>query len=186
MLKVGTRTTPNRTAVFTISHTLEQEATILYTLDGSDPSTQGEQYTSAVEVPMIADVYLRAVLKQGNKTIDTLGIKLSGLGTPSEYDLPEVLLAQEQGNDSDDCRVSITNPEAFSGYEGILFHYTTNGEDPSLDDPYLTNPEDDVIVVRNGTVKIQAVVGNQYSPVASIVIDDLRVNLTSITYVDMD
>lgn len=186
MLKTRTRTTSDRKVVFNISHSLGADAEIYYSLDGSDPSTSGILYAGEIEVSLSSNIYLKAILKQGDKIVETLGLRILNSEIPSGYDLPELVLSQEKGNDSDDCRVSIVNTDDYSSVDGVLFYYTIDGDNPTTEDPYLSNSEDDVIVVQNGTVKIQAIAGSQRSPVASIVIDDLRVNFTEISYRNMD
>jgi hypothetical protein len=140
------------------------ETTIRYTLDGSDPLTNGLVYTEPVAIS--ANCKVRAVATRSHwhdSEVTSLDIDVTHLTTATP-------VIERQGN------VLVVT----SLTEGARFHYTLDGSTPTTDSPStdrIIKPE------HNCTVKVIATkVGELPSPVVTTVVDWMQAEKPSFVY----
>lgn len=129
-------------------------AEIYYTTDGQNPTEQSTKYAGSFDLWQ-------------NATVKAIGVK-DGMTdsdiASQEYQivLPTPVLSSQV--DGDGATVSITNIADYAEHYGtVTYRYTTNGNDPTNDDPEFTNG---MAINQNCTVKVIASATNNLSSAA--------------------
>ena len=154
---------------------LTSGASIYYTTDGTTPSaSNGTLYSSTFTVNKNTTVKAIAV-KAGLLDSDVASVDIT-------IALPTPVLEKQAGTAIDNCKVVITNLDAFASYSGVVFRYTTDGNDP-IETSATTTGE--IAVTANGTIKVKAFLTDyEASAVASLAVSDLKVQTPTITTVE--
>ena len=142
-----------------------EEATIFYTLDGSDPTMNGQRYTEPVSIG--SNCTAKAVGKRdgyNHSEIAVLTVDVSNVKTST----PEIV--REGYGLHITCRT-----------EGATLHYTTDGTTPTANSPTVDNGF--LLPQLNGVVKVIAMKNGELpSDVASINVDWLQVTKPVLSY----
>lgn len=147
-------------------------AEIHYTTDGQNPTEQSTVYSGSFDLWQ-------------NATVKAIGVK-DGMAdsdiATQEYHitLPTPVLASQV--DGDGATVTITNLADFAEHYGeVTYHYTTNGNEPTNDDPVFTSG---MAINQNCTVKVIASANNNLSSASgSTTISTVKVETPVITAV---
>lgn len=154
---------------------LTSGASIYYTTDGTTPSaSNGTLYNSTFTVNKNTTVKAIAI-KEGllDSDVASVDIKIA---------LPTPILEKQAGTAIDNCKIVITNLDAFASYSSVVFRYTTDESDP-IETSTTTTGE--IALTANATVKVKVFHADyEASAMATIAVSDLKVQTPTITTVE--
>jgi alpha-tubulin suppressor-like RCC1 family protein len=124
-------------------------ATIRYTLDGSEPTPASKVYTTPIAVSGVLTIKARGYKPDWLPSASAVATYNTG---PPSVERP--IFVPGPGTYATFRRVTVT-----CGTAGAIIHYTTNGVDPTEDDPVVASGET-VLVDRALPLKARAFAGN--------------------------